>query len=170
MIKAMKKSATSPRRRRTTKTARLKKPVRRRTKKPTTTSLPLVVAPPAPAAVLPVAAVVAAEPERTLANDQSKMKLWLTVGIVSVLIMIGWLYSLQYTIFQTNDSLTADLADANFDRMVQSVQADWKKLQEQAANFSTITNQPATTDTATITPRATTPSTEELNNLFSDIR
>jgi len=165
-----KRSTVSARRRRTSKTALPKKSIRPK-KLARKTPLPVPIAPSTFRMLEnpPVTAGVT-ESERTLTSNQNKMKLWFAVGIVSVLIMIGWLYSLQYTIFQTDDSVVADLADANFDRMVQSVQADWQKLQEQAASFSTTINQTATTDTTTSAPPTTIPSTEELNNLFSDIR
>lgn len=119
----------------------------------------------------------APEVQRDMDRPQNKVALWLSVGTVTLLVALLWIYSLQYTILDPTDhgpSFTE--ANPQVDQFVGSVQADWSDFEENVDEFENLIDERLTEDdtSANIDPTSKrapdeVPATEELNNLFSDI-
>lgn len=99
--------------------------------------------------------------EKPLRTHPSQTKLWVSVIIVMVAIVIIWIYSLQFTLQQPGAALQNSVQDAQLDDLVKDIQKGFTDLQHTA-------DQITTTNTNTSSPTPAN-SNEDLNNLFSDI-
>lgn len=130
---------------------------------PVITSTPLVQ---------PVKPVLTEQPVKKI----SKNMLWLTVAGVTLVIGILWLYSLQFTLPNVSNS-TPTFTEANpqVDEFVDTVEEDWGDFQENVDEFENLIDEELTnTNTNSAQPKskvapAGQATTDELNNLFSDI-
>lgn len=109
-------------------------------------------------------------------TKRNKTMLWLTVGSVTLVIGILWLYSLQFTLPNiSNSGPTFTEANPQVDEFVDTVEEDWSDFQVNVDEFENLIDDELTdANTNSTQPKskvapAGEATTDELNNLFSDI-
>ena len=145
MVKARKKSTVKKTTRRKSSVKSGKKPVPK--PEPVAT---VVTMPSQPPVVTPVYKDLPVQPG-------SRLKLWLAVSLSMAVIVLIWAYTLSRTVLST-DGVKESLADSDIDEFIGS-------LGDSLSNLKTTTESLETPTTSSTNQ----PSTEELDNLFSDI-
>ncbi|EKD79526.1 MAG: hypothetical protein ACD_41C00046G0001 [uncultured bacterium] len=136
-----------------------KRPVKRTRKKPQAEPIVTpVITPIVAPAIQPI------QPTKHIPEQPgSRLKLWLAVSAAMAVIVLVWAYSLSRTVFSSN-AIEASLANSTIDEFMGSVSKSFTDLKTTSDTFI---EQNQEVRTPPELPQQ--PSTEELDNLFSDI-